>query len=283
VVADSRTDSATISRQLYDRLIIAPANSGFAVSCNLGLAACDTPYAALVNDDAVVEPDWLSILVRELEKDPQAAAAQGVNLKMNDLGEIDGCGIAWNRRWQPIQLDNGFHRPSATQVREIFGVSATAAVYRFDALTRAAIERRQIFDPGLHTYYDDVDLASRLQAAGCRSLLVPEAKAYHAGGASTADALSWRHRQLYGNRLLVLARLLGRSFWFRLPIILRPDIGDLYRATTRRDGVRIRGILRGWSRAATRLRRFAHFDAPLVSIDEVRQFRQDPERKPRES
>ena len=283
VVADSQTDSTTIPRQLCNRLVIAPAHSGFAVSCNLGLAECVTPYAAIVNDDAVVEPDWLSILVAELEKDPQAAAAQGMNLRMNDPGEIDGCGIAWNRRWQPIQLDHGFHRPSATQIREIFGVSATAAVYRFEALTQAAVKTQKIFDPELHTYYDDVDLASRLQATRRRSIFVPQAKAYHAGGTSTADALEWRHRQLYGNRLLVLARLLGRSFWIRLPIILRPDMGDLYHATARRDGVRVRGILRGWRRAATHLRRFAHAGLPLVSIDELRHFRQDPERKPQDS
>jgi len=283
VVVDSLADSTTMPRQLFDRLVVAPANSGFAVACNLGLTEIDTPFAAIVNDDAVIEPHWLDTLLAELEKNPDAAAAQGMNLQMNDPGKIDGCGIAWNRRWQPIQLDHGSDQPSETQVSEIFGVSATAAVYRSDALTQAAIAAQQIFDPELHTYYDDVDLASRLRAANRRSLFVPEARVYHAGGASTAAALGWRHRQLYGNRLLVLARLLGRTFWSRLPIILRPDVGDLYRAAAQGDGVRARGILRGWRRAATRLTRFAHLGPPLVSIDEVRRFRQDRERKSQDS
>ncbi len=50
-------------------------------------------------------------------------------------------------------------------VEEIFGVSATAAVYRREAL-RAVASGGEVFDPRLGSYYEDVDLAGRLRAAG---------------------------------------------------------------------------------------------------------------------
>ena len=283
VVADSATASTAIPRHLVDRLILAPANSGFAVSCNLGLAEIDTPLAAIVNDDAVVEPEWLDILVEELERDPLAGAVQGVNLQMSDPGKIDGCGIAWDRRWQPVQIDHGSHQPSVARVSEVFGASATAVVYRTDSLIQSAVAARQVFDPKLHTYYDDVDLAGRLRAARYRSLVVPSAQAYHAGGASTSDALEWRHGQIYGNRLLVLARLLGRSFWARLPVILWPDVTDLLRAMARRDRVQYHGILKGWRRTADLLRSFAHSGPPLVSLREMHDFQRKPWTDPRDT
>lgn len=283
VVAGSQVETARLPDQLIDRLIVAPAGSGFAVACNLGLAEITTPYAAIVNDDAIVEPDWLAILLAQLDDHPQVAAAQGLNLQLNDADKIDGCGIAWNRRWQPMQIDHGLIEPSSSQIVEVFGASATAVVYRTDALNGATVEAGKIFDPKLHTYYDDVDLAVRLRARQLTALFVPQARAFHAGGASTATANEWRLRQLYGNRLLVLARLLGRSFWVRLPLILRADIGDFGRTILEQQSVRRRGILSGWRRAGGLLPWFTHSGPPMVSIEELRRYRIDLPGRTRET
>ena len=87
---------------------------------------------------------------------------------------------------------------AAGGARQVFGVSATAAVYR-----RSALDEVGLFDERLVSWYEDVDLAVRLRAAGWRALHVPAARALHAGGA-TARRLSWRYgRLLYGNRWLV--------------------------------------------------------------------------------
>ena len=138
---------------------------------------------------------------------------------------------------------------------------------------QAAIAPDQVFDPRLHTYYDDVDIASRLRAAGHGARVIPAARAFHAGGASSASLSSWRYRQLTCNRLLVLARLLGRSFWIRLPIVLLPDLKTLGRAIRRRETVAACGIRQGWRRAATLLRFFTHGGPPLVPLAELARFR----------
>ena len=46
-----------------------PANNGFAAAVNHGIAISDSPYVALLNNDAVPEPGWLAALVEALERD----------------------------------------------------------------------------------------------------------------------------------------------------------------------------------------------------------------------
>jgi GT2 family glycosyltransferase len=273
VVADRDMPAVEIPRDLIDLLVRAPRNGGFATSCNLGLAEVETELSAIINDDAIVTADWLQTMITELGRNPQAAAIQGLNFQMHAAGKIDGCGITWNDRWQPVQIDHGLGRASITEIQEVFGASATAAVFRQSALIEVATGPDQIFDPNLHTYYDDVDLAGRLRSAGYASLVAPSARAQHAGGASSEAALPWRYRQLYGNRLLVLARLLGRQLWPRLPQILSADLRDFARAVERRDKVQFTGIMRGWQRAAGLLPKFAHAGKPLVSTAEIERLR----------
>lgn len=276
LVADGSAERAALPRHGFDELIMAPVHAGFAVACNLGLSLAKTPYVAIVNDDAVIETDWLSRLGSELDENPTVAAVQGLNLQLDDRSRVDGRGIAWNRRWQPVQIDHQSRVRAPPSPLEVFGASATAVLYRRDALREVAVAADEVFDARLHTYYDDVDLAGRLRAAGHRSLSLPDARALHAGGASSASALPWKYRQLYGNRILVLARLLGHAFWPRLPWILRPDLGDLLRATLQGDRTTSLGVLAGWRRGLRLLRGFTHLGPPLVSLQEIRRFRIEP-------
>jgi GT2 family glycosyltransferase len=274
VVADRNMPAGEIPQDLIDLVVRAPRNGGFSASCNLGLAEVETELSAIINDDAIVAADWLQIMITELGKNSRVAAIQGLNFQMHEAGKIDGCGITWNDRWQPVQIDHGLDRASITETQEVFGASATAAVFRHSALLEVATGPNQIFDPNLHTYYDDVDLASRLRSAGYTSLVVPSARAEHAGGASSEAALQWRYQQLYGNRLLVLARLLGRQFWPRLPQILSADLRDFARAVTRRDRLQLTGMTKGWQRAAGLLPKFAHTGKALVSTTEIKRLQE---------
>ncbi len=144
-----------------------------------------------------------------------------------------------------MQIGHGEPAPGPEGgVREVFGVSATAAVYRRQALLEVGG-----FDSRLVSYYEDVDLAVRLRAAGWRSLLVPGARARHAGSATGRTLSRERWRLIYGNRYVVARRFLGRGFWLRLPILVLRDVVDLARAILRGDGTLAGGIVSGWGRA----------------------------------
>jgi hypothetical protein len=78
-------------------------------------------------------------------------------------------------------------------------------------------------DEAFHMYYEDVDLALSLRAAGWRSLYVPAAKCVHEGHGSIRKAKTSKDELGERNRLLVLARHfqdrfaaeLVRSPWFQ--------------------------------------------------------------------
>lgn len=273
VVVDQGEPAADLPRGLADRVLRPGSNLGFAAANNLGIAETTGRLIATVNDDAVVEPGWLAALTAALQADPRAAAAQGVNVLLDDPERIDGCGIAWNRWWQAVQVGHGETAPPLAEApHEVFGVSATAALFRRKALL-AVSPRGEVFDPALVSYYEDVDLAVRLRIAGWRSLVVPAARALHAGSVTGRTMSRERWRLLYGNRYLVAARLLGRSFWQRLPLLAARDLADLARAVTRGQGSLALGILSGWRRALRRLPSFTRPGAAAIPLGEIRRFR----------
>ncbi|MEM9555096.1 MAG: glycosyltransferase [Acidobacteriota bacterium] len=249
-----------------------PGRPGFAAANNAALRRIDAatvPYVALVNDDAIVEPGWSSTLRAALEADHSLAAVQGLVFRLDDPSIVDGWGIGWNRWSQAIQLGHG--RPATeapTASTPIFGVSATAALFRRGALAavtrRDASGDRSVFDEALFAYYEDVDLAARLRVHGFRALAVPAARALHAGSAS-GSMLPWSGRALvHGNRLLVLARLLGWRFLPSLPRLVLRDLVDALRLLGRGDPRGAGGVVAGLARAARRLPEFAHGSSPQL-------------------
>ena len=281
VQGDAGADAA---EGLADRVLRAPANLGFAAANNLGAAAARGDFLATVNDDAIVDQGWCRALLGALEHRPGAAAAQGVNVRLDEPSTVDGGGLAWNRCWQAVQVGHGeplaeLRAAMPGDAVEIFGVSATAAIYRRSALARLGDDASaglEPFDARLFAYYEDVDLACRLRGVGCQALLVPAAIARHAGSASGRQLPGGKHRLIYRNRQLVLARLLGRAFWPRWPAILLRDAADLGRAARRGDAGAMAGILAGLAGAAVRWPGFARLGRPLVPSSEIRRFRAQP-------
>ena len=276
LVVDQGPQPAAVPPGLADRVLRLGANLGFAGGTNAGIAAGDAGLVAMVNDDLVVAPGWLATLRAALEAEPKAAAAQGVNLVLEEGAEAraDGCGIAWNGSWQAVQRGHLQPAPGpGAEAEEVLGVSATAALYRREALAAVALAGGEVLDPRLGSYYEDVDLACRLRAAGFTALLVPAARAHHAGSVTGKALGRKRLRLLYGNRYLVLARLLGGRFGRHLPAILGRDLRDLAAATLRGDVATVTGVASGLARAVRHLPAYLRRGPAAVPEAELRRFR----------
>ena len=209
------------------------------------------------------QPGWLPALLGAAAAAGRGVAAlQGVNLQVGmPLGRarVDGWGIGWNRWWQAVQLgrDGAPPGPQAAP-RQLFGASATAVLLDRTALARVARDG-EVFDPRLDTYYEDVDLAGRLLAAGFTALCVPAARAAHAGSDSAAALGARAGRCSSAIACLVLARLLGCDFPRALPRALARDLLDLGRHPGR-----LAPTLAGWRRARRLLPAFRHQAAPVL-------------------
>lgn len=248
-----------------DQVLSFPSPLGFAAAVNAGIAAVKAPLLLLLNDDAELLPGWLPALLDALAADSRLAAVQGVDLASVD-GAVSGCGLGWNRWWQAVQLGAGARVPSGA-AREVFGVSAAAALYRRSALDAAAhpTYRGGAFDGALDTYYEDVELAARLRHCGGRAACVPAARALHAGGGSAGALGGRRLRLVYANRWLALARLLGGELAVEAPRAWLRDVADAARQPSR-----VPAVLGGWARAARLLPRFARRGPALVSRGDLR-------------
>ena len=189
------TDHRLAARTRIESL---PVNVGFAAACNRGLAGADTELVALLNPDAVAEPDWLETLLGAADGHPHCAAFGCRQMRSDQPGMLDGIGdryhvsgIAWrDGHGRPLRDDD-------LMPREIFSPCAAAALYRRSALVAVGG-----FDEGFFCYCEDVDLGFRLRLAGHHARYVPDAVVHHVGGASSggpaSDAAAY-----YGHRNLV--------------------------------------------------------------------------------
>ncbi|SFD94713.1 glycosyltransferase family 2 protein [Blastococcus tunisiensis] len=237
VVDNASTDGtlAHLARAHPDvEVLTSPVNTGFAGGAHLGLAQVRTPYAVLLNNDAVPEPDFLGALVRAVEA-PDAGRVAAVTAKVllrprfrllspatagapaagdvvtaagvyrpdpagpvdlvNSTGnEVTRGGYGRDRGW--LRPDGGDEPPP-----EVFAFCGAAVLLRMDAVAEVGN-----FDPDLFLYYEDTDLSWRLRAAGWTVRYEPSSVVRHAHGASS-DLRSRLFRfHDDRNRLLVLAK-----------------------------------------------------------------------------
>lgn len=261
---------------LVDVVLACNEPRGFAAANNLALGHCRGPWVATVNDDVVVDRGWSGALLRCLEARPRAAAVQGIQRRLQDPSTLDGWGVGWNRHWQAVQLGHGRPLSAApTAARQVFGVSATAAVYRRSALDDVVPRRGEIFDPRLFAYYEDVHLAVRLRAAGHQAWMIPEATARHAGSTSGRQMAHGGLQWIYGNRLLVLMDMLGRRFLSQWARIVGRDVVDAWRHLQRKQWAAVWGIVVGHGRAFLRIPSFGRWGAPRIGADELAKFSND--------
>jgi GT2 family glycosyltransferase len=150
-------------------------NLGFAAANNAAAARCETEFLALLNPDAVPEPDWLEKLVAAAKRHPRAASFASRQMLDAGRGLVDGLGdvyhpigICWRRRHGTVL------RPSDLLETETTSACAAAALYRLEAFGEVGD-----FDEKFFCYVEDVDLGLRLRRAGHTAVFVPDAVVEH--------------------------------------------------------------------------------------------------------
>lgn len=148
-----------------------PDNLGFGGGCEAGIMTARAPTLALVNPDAEVPAGWLRPLVDVLADSGVAIAAP---VLIDPDGSVQEAGQRLDATWATSPI-----RRAPEDVHEVDYASAACWV-----LHRSTHERLGGFDPIYHpAYFEDVDVALRARAAGMRTVVVPEVRVLHHGGA----------------------------------------------------------------------------------------------------
>ena len=221
----SAGERARIAREApAARVIGFSRNLGFAAGANEGIARTRAPLVLLLNNDAVLEPEYVARLAARLELDGRLAGAQGLVLS-EDGRQVDGAGLEWNARGEAVPVLSGADASLAPREPfEVSGVSATAALYRREALDAVA-RGGSVFDGAFFAYYEDVDLSLRLARAGWRFACDPRAMARHEGSRTGRRTPFRRAFWTARNRWRTLFRNFEPGFVGRhLPALLHADL-----------------------------------------------------------
>ncbi len=240
IVVDNGSDDG--SRQLVQekfprvRLICLEKNYGFCRAVNEGIAASDTPYVILLNNDTEVQAGFVRAMEQPLERHPEifSGSAQMRNLRrpglMDDAGDYY-CALGWafaRGRDKPIQ---GYQRRC-----RIFAACGGAAVYR-----RKIFDEIGVMDENHFAYLEDVDLGYRARLNGYVNVYIPEAVVYHAGSGFSGSryngfkvSLASRNSVylIYKNmpfwQIVLNLPFLAAGFAVKTAFFLRKDLGGTY-------------------------------------------------------
>ena len=143
-------------------VVVSRVNRGFAGGCNLGAAAATGDYLVLLNDDTIVQPDWLENMVAACERRPRVGAV-GSRLLHED-GSVQEAGqILWSDgSTSCVGRDDSATSHAYEWARRVDYCSGSSLLVR-----RSTWERLGGLDESYFpAYCEDVDLCLRIAETG---------------------------------------------------------------------------------------------------------------------
>jgi GT2 family glycosyltransferase len=168
------------------RVVRSATNEGFVATANRGAAAARGAWLVFLNNDTAVLPGWLDALVGTFAQVPRVGAV-GARLLFPDGSLQESGGIVWRDAsgWN-FGRGDAPDRPEYAHLRDADYCSAACL-----AIPRALFELLGGFDAAFApAYYEDVDLAFRVRAAGRRVVVQPASRVVHFEGASAGTDLT---------------------------------------------------------------------------------------------
>ncbi len=154
------------------KLLELPRNIGFAAACNRGVAATTGDLVAILNNDIVLDADWLSSLLSH-DVAPWDFWASRIVFAA-DASRLDSAGDGMGVVGAAFKHGHGLEKSDFGENREVFGPCAAAALYR-----RSLLDSLGGFDEDYFLIYEDADLSMRARLRGHRCLYVAAAEVVH--------------------------------------------------------------------------------------------------------
>jgi N-acetylglucosaminyl-diphospho-decaprenol L-rhamnosyltransferase len=244
VVVDngSRDGTAEMVRGEFPEAVLVELgrNMGFGPALNRAVAEHPADPVILLNNDAEAEPRFVEALLDAAAGGAECVA--GVLTQGGNQGLIDSAGVVADRTLMGFDYLHGEPLEAAAGAPDPLGPTGAAALYRLDAFQAVGG-----FDERIFLYYEDLDLALRLRAAGRRCRLAPEARALHAYSASLGAASGEKYARTGWSRGYMLRRYAMTSRPGGALRVLAVEgaicAGQLVKDRTARG---LKGRLRGW-------------------------------------
>jgi hypothetical protein len=233
------------------KIIHSDKNLGYAGGCNLGIKSTKEEYIVLLNNDTIVDKNWLNHLIIVMGSEKDVAAAQPKTLWMKNhtmfdysagaggLLDVYGFPFCRGRIFDTIEKDKGQYDNSKP---DIFWASGTALIYR-----RKALDQVGLLDEDFFMHMEEIDLAWRLHLNGWRIVSVPKSVIYHLSGGSLPAG---NYQKMYLNHrnsqimLLKNYSLINLIRYYPLRIVL--EISAFLEAVNLKSWLWAKAIVNAW-------------------------------------
>ncbi len=254
ILVDNRSSDNSlqaIQSEFRDRtnlvVIKSDANLSYSGGNNLGIARAEGKYVMILNNDTIVEPNWLDGIVDHMELNEDIAIAQCKLRFMDDPSKLDTTGTYYSKLgFLVITGDGTLDKYSSSLPRNVFSVKGAAMLIR-----RKSLNVVGIFDSDFRALNEEADLCWRCWLCGYRVVFFPDSVVYHKGGATIIKNFGsngYSHLMLKeGSRNYVRMNIknLGRlSLPLLIPHVLAWSLVALY-LITRKEARKARLISNG--------------------------------------
>lgn len=164
------------------KLISHSQNLGFAAGMNSGIKAAQGEFVVTLNNDLVVDQDWLGRPVEILRSKLEVGI---ISCRQMVYGKDDIIDIVFSKPSPyllpvPVGSDQKYsEHPEFHTEREVSGASGASVIYR-----KSLLDKFNGFDERFFAYHEESDLQKRASKSGWKCMYVPSAVVYHMGSRS---------------------------------------------------------------------------------------------------
>jgi GT2 family glycosyltransferase len=180
--ADQEEVLARYPLQNY-RFVANHENLGFGVANNKGIEMVvqegKAKYIYFLNNDTVVEPDFLAQAVAVAEQDPKTGIVASLSLQYAQRDLVENAGHEFLDCGDVVPRGRGKPKDYFTQSMEIMGACSANALYRVETLQESGG-----YDATFFLNYEDADLSLRCMLYGWKCVFAPQSIIYHKVSAS---------------------------------------------------------------------------------------------------
>jgi GT2 family glycosyltransferase len=206
IVVDQASNDGSVERIRaqfpFVRVIASDTNLGFTGGNNLGMEYATGEYYLLLNNDTVVEPDFLEKLVAVAEQDKCIGALSPLIKYHQSPGMIQYAGgpkkldlIRFRSTWRgTFEADTGqYHRAEETSI-------AHGAAF---LVRRDVVDRVGKLDDRFFIYYEELDWSLRIRNAGYKIMVVPSSVILHKESMTVGKRSPFKSFYQTRNRILL--------------------------------------------------------------------------------
>jgi GT2 family glycosyltransferase len=182
-------------------------NLGFALGNNVGVREARGEYILLLNNDTLIEPDFLDYLVNAIKNENVGVVQPKIifadSKKLQSAGTyLTSYGFLYHLGYDKNPEDKKYQKSY-----EIFSANGSCMLIKHEVIDKVGL-----FDKDFFLYFEETDFCWRVWLAGYTIKYIPKAVIYHKGG-RTAKTLSSTFINFHSFKNRIAAIIKNAGVW----------------------------------------------------------------------